>query len=526
MRNSFVVASLGLALFGCRSSTNGPDSPGGSDAPNGGTVTIQMIQDPMMAAGTQVAVAGVVVTAIDNFGGTVGNFWIEEPEGGPNSGVLVYHGDAATVATLNPGDIISLSGAVKDEFALTGSNADPTGRTDVELEPVAGGTMTITKTGTGSVPAPAVVDALMYGQMSDADAQGPNFSAAWKQWDGVLVTMTNVAALGAPKAFGSTMPTPADDYSFGITGVAKVEGSLSDITMSGVARNTCLSSVTGIVDYFYDYLVLPRTSADLVTGGTGCPAAETVCGDSIDNDGNGFADCNDDNCIITADTCHTTTTIKAIDQAGDADPANPTLPAAGVLIASSCVTAINGTNLYLATAGTAAADQGIYMYGGGQPLPTGLAVGDTVDLVGTVSSFKSSGSTAPEGEIELAGLQVTKDVATCTPATLNSTATMTSLSADANGHPLIGSYVKLTPASQFKITTAIAGHFGKLTSGGTVISVGTAMLGAGYTADAIGTCYANLTGIWTYDTTGAGSYEILLTAAPPTGGTGTACTGM
>ena len=260
MRNSFVVASLGLALFGCRSSTNNnPDSPNGSDGSNAGTVTIQMIQDPGMAAGTQVAVAGVVVTAIDNFGGTVGNFWIEEPEGGPNSGVLVYHGDAATVAMLNPGDIISLSGAVKDEFALTGSNAYPTGRTDVELEPVAGGTMTITKTGTGSVPAPAVVDALMYGQMSDADAQGPNFSAAWKQWDGVLVTMTNVAAGGAPKAFGKTMPTPADDYSFSITGVAKVEGSLSDITMSGIARNTCLSSVTGIVDYFYDYLVLPRT---------------------------------------------------------------------------------------------------------------------------------------------------------------------------------------------------------------------------------------------------------------------------
>jgi hypothetical protein len=526
MRNSLVIASLGLASIGCRSSSNNHPDTGGSDSNIAGAVTIQMIQDPSMPAGTQVAVTGVVVTAIDTFGGTTGNFWIEEPDGGPNSGVLVYKGDAATVATLQPGSIVSITGAVKDEFALTGSNADPTGRTDTELEPVAGGTMTITITGTGTVPAPAKVDALMYGQISDADSQGSNFSAAWKQWDGVLVTMTNISAVSAPKAFGSTKPTPADDYSFGITGVAKVEGSLSDITMSGIARNTCLASVTGIVDYFYDYLVLPRTTADLVTGGTNCVPAETMCDDGIDNDGNGFADCGDNNCMITATTCQDTTqTIATLDAAADAAPTLPTgtLPTKGVVLDGLCVVAVNGSSGYVATNANAAADNGIYVFGGFAG--TGITAGMNADLIATADGYHASSSSATDRQLELDDLTLTAAAGSCVPKPMASNATMASLSTDSTGHPLIGSLVTLTPTSAFKVTTAIGSTgFGKVTSGNTVVAIGSGFLAAGYTPDPAGTCYTSLTGIWTYDTTGAGSYEILPTVAPTA--SGTACTGM
>ena len=68
-------------------------------------------------------------------------------------------------------------------------------------------------------------------------------------------------------------------------------------------------NITGVVDYFFDYLVLPRSAADLNTSATGCPAAEALCGDSIDNDGNGFADCKDNSCIINDGTCHMSATI-------------------------------------------------------------------------------------------------------------------------------------------------------------------------------------------------------------------------
>src|SRR6185312_13366430 len=175
-------------------------------------------------------------------------------------------------------------GAIKSEFALTGSGGDSTGRTVTELEPASGGQITITKLGMSTTITPDKVDALAIGQLYDstmaATGGGTAFTNAWEDWEGVLIETDNVAAQGAPKAFGSTMPTPADNYSFGITGVAKVEGSLADITMSSIARSTCMD-VTGVVDYFFVYLILPRSASDFDTTGTGCPTAEASCADSI-----------------------------------------------------------------------------------------------------------------------------------------------------------------------------------------------------------------------------------------------------
>src|SRR5207248_147528 len=125
---------------------------------------IYQVQNDAMAPGTPVSLSGVVVTAIDNFGGKTGNVWVEDPMGGPFSGVLIYKADPNAVTNLHVGDIVDVGNAVKSEFALMGSNADPTGRTDTELQPPASGqTVSIMKTGTGTVPAPATVDALMIG---------------------------------------------------------------------------------------------------------------------------------------------------------------------------------------------------------------------------------------------------------------------------------------------------------------------------------------------------------------------------
>ncbi|MBV8757124.1 MAG: hypothetical protein JO257_07620, partial [Deltaproteobacteria bacterium] len=450
MRLTTFIALSTLAtagLLGCRSDSKTTDGNTGDTGGSGGAVKIQDVQNDTMPPGTPVTLHGVVVTAIDNFGGKMGDIWVEEPEGGTYSGVHVFGAASTDVAALAVGDLVDITGAVKDEFALTGSNADPSGRTVTELKPAAAGSLSVKKTGTGTVPAPVVVDALAIGMMSDADTQGPMFTAAWEPYEGVLVSVANVDALGAPKAFGSTMA--ADAYSFNITGVAKVEGNMTDITMSGIKRNTCMS-LTGVVDYFYDYLVLPRSASDLDTTATGCPVPEAACGDSIDNDGNGFADCKDNNCIINDGTCHSATTIAALDQAADANPASPTLPAGGVQISGACVTAIptstTPSSAYIAASGTAANDGGIFAFGGGQPLPTGLAVGDKVDVIGTVSAFKSSGSTAPEGQLEIAALQVTKVTGTCgVPVPHPSSTEMSTFATDAGSHPLIGSVVTLTP---------------------------------------------------------------------------------
>jgi hypothetical protein len=240
----------------------------------------------------------------------------------------------------------------------------------------------------------------------------------------------------------------------------------------------------------------------------------------MDNDGNGFTDCDDFSCVVASSSCRTDTTISAIDQAGDANPANPTLPTGAVSISGACVTAVpggTGGSMYIADAGTAANDGGLFVFGNGQALPNGVAPGSLVDVIGTLQAFKASNSTAPEPQIELKTLQVTKVTGTCTPTPgAPNTSDMSALTQDANGHKLIGSLVTLSPAHSFKVTTAntTSNKFGVLTENGTTVKFGTTFLPSMTVLGAVNDCFGSITGIWTYDTTGVGSYEILPTTMP------------
>src|SRR4051812_48800775 len=121
--------STGLALIACRSDSHSNiDGNGGNDGA-GGAVKIQMVQNDAMPPMTPVSLHAVVVTAIDNFGAKVGDFWVEEAEGGAFSGIHVFKAPASDVAALALGDIVDISGAVKSEFALM---TDTSGRTVTE----------------------------------------------------------------------------------------------------------------------------------------------------------------------------------------------------------------------------------------------------------------------------------------------------------------------------------------------------------------------------------------------------------
>src|SRR5687767_6157102 len=144
MRKTHLVAALlGLSLIACRGGGGGggdddddqPDAP-----PVGGDVTIQQIQDDAMPEGTAVELDGVVVTAIDTFGARTGDIWVQEPGGGEFSGIKVFGAPLDVVATLAIGDIVDISNAEKDEFALT---TDMTGRTVTEIKGAAGGMMSV-----------------------------------------------------------------------------------------------------------------------------------------------------------------------------------------------------------------------------------------------------------------------------------------------------------------------------------------------------------------------------------------------
>ena len=518
----FTLSALATAsFFGCRSdSKNNTDGNTGGEGGGGSGVKIQDVQNDQMPPGTPVTLRGVVVTAIDNFGGKMGDIWGEEPEGGTYSGVHIFGASTTDVAAIAVGDLVDVTGAVKDEFAFAGSGGsggDTSGRTVTELKPASSGSLSVKKVGTGTVPAPVMVDALTIGMMSDADTQGPMFSAAWEPYEGVLVSVPHVSALGAPKAFGKTGAT--DAYSFDITGVAKVEGNFVDITMSGIARNSCLN-LTGVVDYFFDYLVLPRTSADIDTSGTGCPAAETSCSDSVDNDGNGFADCADNNCIITSGAtggnaaCKPMTdTISTIDTAADTTPSGPTYPTTNVEIDNVFVSAIasNGMDFWIASSLTAGPNGGLYVFSGGQSLPSGVAVGAKVNVIGKIQAYKAATtSTEVLPEVNLLNVSL---VAAAGSAPTASTQTPASLTVTATGRPLVGSLVKIATKSQVTTAQTMTNHYtGVLTNGGTTFEyIGQIVKD---TNPATTTCYDTITGIWSWD--GFNSKYALIPTAIPT----------
>ena len=263
-----VTLSLLVATAACRNSSNGDDD-GSPDAPSG-DMTIQDVQNDATPAGTPVTLRGVVVTAIDNYGPRKGNFYVGEPEGGAFSGVLVFGAPLDQVSALAVGDLVDITGAEKDEFSLDTDDATVT-----ELAPVAGGELTVTKVGTGSVPNPQVIDALAIGRMETAARE-----AEYEKWEGVLIQVTNISVNSEIRPVSSSAPDPTF-VAFSITGVLEVDSSLSEIPYSTtpppvLPGGDCLASVTGMGDYFFNYKVLPRATADIVLGGTGCPAAEAV----------------------------------------------------------------------------------------------------------------------------------------------------------------------------------------------------------------------------------------------------------
>jgi hypothetical protein len=370
MKKLAYLVSVSALLFACRSDEGGV-TPGGADAPPAvGSTKVSDVQGTGVALDAAVTLKGVVVTAIDKFGTRTGNVFVADPAGGPFSGVLVVGASAVQVDALAVGDIVTVDGAKKAEFALT---ADMSGRTTTELVAATGGMLTITKTGTGTVPAPAVVDAQAIAALDEAGR-----TVEWEKWEGVLIKVVNVAAQTAPRAIGGSMPDPTFQ-DFGITGGIKVDS--SQAAFPDVLAGDCLASVTGVGDYFFNYKIVPRATADVVGGGTGCPAQETgptACKDGLDNDLDGFKDCTDNSCISDpTSTCGTVATVVDV-QTG---------VATGVVnIANAFVTGRALKGLWVADALAAANNNGVFVFTGAAPAAD-LVIGASVKVSGEVTEF-------------------------------------------------------------------------------------------------------------------------------------------
>ncbi len=503
MRIKSAVLVSGLALVGCRSSSDSTvdgNNNGGGDGSAGGT-KIQDIQNDAMPKGTPVTLLGKIVTATDEFGGTLGNIWVEEPEGGLNSGVLIFNkANAIDVSALVPGDIVNVTGGVKDEFALS---SDTSGNTDTEIDAPTGGMLSIVKTGHGVLPAPVMVDPLPIGQMGTAAA----IAAAWEPYEGVLVTVTNIEEFGKPKQYDPA----ADQFSFNATGTLVVENEIADFPTT-LAAQTCFTSITGVVDYFFSYNLLPRSAADYGATGTGCapPEQGNLCSDGIDNDGNGFSDCADLGCEVGANaflgaSCTVsdamcgcsknlvTTGVNTVDTTAGTASIGP------VILNNVFVTGVSSGGVWVADALTGAPNNGVFVFTGSTPTVTvGQKLATVQGLAEPFNPSKLKTAMNPKTIVEVTdGTLGTASTGGTTVGVASTAAVVSDLT---TGASFAGTLVKL---SNVKVKTA--GLFGQFTlvdnAGGTVTLADTAFsMYTGVTITAGTTCFSSLTGVMNLDT--------------------------
>ncbi len=369
-----VCAALSLCFTACRSDDDGgggnnPDAGGSApDATPGSSTTIYDVQSDTTPEGSSVTLRSVVVTAIDTFGSRTGGIYVQEVAGGAFSGVFIFGASASGLAV---GDLVDVDNGVKTEFSFDFEN----GNSLTQVTSPDGGAVSVTKVGTGTVPAPEVLNSWDLAA-DDAEAE---------KWEGVLVKFDGMRVLrrAAPVSTSPTADPTLKEMT--VTGPFRIGGTLTDLT--GV-REDCYTSITGIGDYFFNYKILPRSSADIVTGGTNCLPEETtieLCGDLDDNDYNGFSDCADFTCQGAQAALCTVDTTVVLAQGGTIAE-NSLVSLTGVAI-----TAVSADNrkFWVQDVGVNAKLNGIYVFrpGGGEALPANVVPGNTIDLVGNLDEF-------------------------------------------------------------------------------------------------------------------------------------------
>ncbi len=465
--SSWLTLSLSAILVaGCRGDE--PSDTADAAVPDAVVVTcaddrnIQDVQDISMPAGTPVALCGVVVTAVDRFGDRQGHVWVMEPGGGEYSGVMIYvDTDNTSVSDgIEVGDLVDITG-VKDEFAL---NEDTSGRTLTEIVANGSGQLTITKVGDGVVPDPMLLDPRDLAA-SDDEAE---------KWEGVLVKFESVGVNSAP--FNDT-----ENGSMSLTGPFYARASLTPFDPNQIAVNDCLAETVGIVDYFFNYQLLPRSAADIVTGGAGCPPPEEgteLCGDGMDNDYDGFGDCDDFSCQATEPNCRPPGTVVEVQDG--------TIPENSAVTLTAVITGFqrDREHLWIMDPTGAAQYNGLYVYRGSNPgaLPQNYEVGTVITVAGTVTEYF--------GLTELTNITAMQVVGAAPVEALRGVNYAT-LSDDNSNEPYEGVLVELQniPVNEIDVD-----EYGTFTVGGqNPLRVGD--WAYDFPSPQVDTCFATLTGI-------------------------------
>jgi len=460
---------------------DGGDNPGADGGGEGGD-TIFDIQSDSMPPGTAVTVNGVVVTAIDNYGDRRGGIYVQEPEGGAFSGVFVYL-SGTEAADLAVGDLVDLSGFVKDEFAWQGGCEGQENQGSLtELSPGEGVTPMVAKVGDGTVPAPEVLTPWEL-------AASPEEA---EKWEGVLVTFEGARVLSPPSG------EKDDQMEMFVTGPYRVQSSLTELTDT-IAEGDCYTSITGIGDFFFDYKVLPRSAADLVAGADGdcLPAENTLelCGNDSDDDHSGQGDCADFGCQDVVESCTVATSIADIQGGQVAE--NNRVRLEDVLITGL---SYNKKRYWLQDPGPSAVNKGIYVFrpSSADPLDEDVyTIGATVTLVGNVDQLYSGCAENPLTELTFVEPENAPTGGGAGPTPI-ADVDLATLASDTAGEPYEGVLVKIQKVTVKKIDQNESFNLEfTVTNGTTDLVVDDDIFR--YVAVAEGQCL-NITGIMHYNT--------------------------
>ncbi len=260
------VLTLLFALAACSQAKDNDQPAPLNPSPLGSGLRLRDVQDPskkacngMPCAGQTVNVTSVVVTAIDTFdetqnGKSRGTIFLQDADiAGPFAGISLY---SPTFVPANlrvaPGDVVDMVGQYTEQTTIGSTVTFPPGTFLPQMSKPQ-----VSPSFETPFPAPALVS------VSDLD----NFTTG-RQWIGMLVTLQDVTVVGSPTAKGSGR------VAANVTNTAnglQMNNELFDLqawtgtnTSNSFAPGTHFKSITGIVDFFFNIFICPRSMADLV----------------------------------------------------------------------------------------------------------------------------------------------------------------------------------------------------------------------------------------------------------------------
>lgn len=269
MSRKFPAALAVLALAACGSGGDPPVTPNPNPLGNG--MRLREVQAPgptppsSALAGATVHVTSAVVTAIDTFdetkdGKSRGTIYLQDLDhAAPLAGISLFSPSFQPAnLRLFPGDVVDLDGQYAEAHTI-GSTVDF--GTSFLAQLVQPAVTFRTETTAFPVPVAITLKDLM-------DDTGVSDFSRGRKWMGMLVTIKDVQTYGPPLANVDKLGKATGRVTAALSGDPKngpmVSNELWNLPENYWSDGDLLKSVTGVVTFFFNFKIAPRSDADIV----------------------------------------------------------------------------------------------------------------------------------------------------------------------------------------------------------------------------------------------------------------------